>query len=726
MAVAVFAASGNSIRNWSGMIPQQSFYLAELLIDPLELRIQNSAGEQLSVQQKPMEVLLFLAGQYPAMVTRQQLIDAVWAGNAYVGEKALTNAIWQLRHALQQLAATELISTIRKKGYRLAEAPCFPPQPNVAEATASSEPVAATGITAAVSKPATSKKTFSVFTWGPLIIMVMLIVGIFYTRQQPTPIEITTFTKGIGRAVFPAVSPNERYLAFSWRKFEAASDLYILDLQDSKAAPRQLTFGPDDESRPLWDKDSRHLYYSSQTAVYGECFIMKLDVITLETKRLTGCNRHSTLYMDLSPDGRYLVYSGSLQADGSSLYRLDLQNSEAESEALPCRQNCQYRVRDLAFSPDGRYLALTRRAHRLSEEIYLQDLATGEERRLTQGEEDILGLTWHPDGKRLVYSALRHGKRQGFVTHIQEQQTYQLAEEHFGWPSYINAAGEVFYHSSSSVPQLGYLPLQQKVAGAIFPLTAAEARYEAPDFSEALQALVYVSNESGYMEIWRADAQMEQREQLTRLFGMVKYPQWSNDGRYVAFVGRLPAEENDKLMLLEVKTGRLTQLQTGVRWHGQISWWYDDSAVIFSHSGNLFSINIESKQVQQLTSRGGVWAQMPDADRLYFSKGRNRGLWQLLPNGQEVQLLTGQVFSSRTAWAVADKKIYFLQQKPGQLLVSYYDTEQQETKDLILLPPDQLHLQSVMSFDTLNQRLLFELSMLPRADIHKMRHPQLQ
>lgn len=117
---------------------------------------------------------------------------------------------------------------------------------------------------------------------------------------------------------------------------------------------------------------------------------MRLDVVTLEAKQLTSCNRHSTLYMDLSPDGRYLVYSGSLQADGSSLYRLDLQNSEA--------------------------------------------------------------------------------------------------------------AGEVFYHSSSNVPQLGYLPLQQQVVGAVFPLTAAEARYKAPDYSEALHALVYVSNESGYME----------------------------------------------------------------------------------------------------------------------------------------------------------------------------------------------------------------------------------
>lgn len=712
------------------MIQQQPFNLAELRITPAELRIENTAGMQLSIQQKPMEVLVFLATHYPAMVSRQQLIEGVWAGNNYVGEKALTNAIWQLRHALQQLSATEIICTIRKMGYRLSAAPQFA----AAQGVAASQAVIPTTDFAAATQPDQSKAkavTSPRLLWGWLLLgaaMLAAVSAVMYsgrltTLAQP---EIETLTKGTGRAAFAALSPNERYLAFSWRKFEAASDLYLLDLQDSNAAPRQLTFSADDESRPLWDKDNRHLYYSSQTAVYGECLIMKLDVVTLVSQALTRCNRHSTLYMDLSPEGRYLVYSGSLKADGSSLYRLDLSNSEAEPEALPCQHHCQYRIRDLAFSPDGRYLALTRRAHRLSEDIYLQDLQSGEEQKLTQGEEDILGLTWHPDGRRLVYSALRHGKRQGFVINVHDRRIAQLAEDNFSWPSHVTAAGEVFYHNSTSVPQLGYLPLRQQVAGAVFPLTAAEARYEAPDYSEALQALVYVSNESGYMEIWRADAQMEQREQLTRLFGMVKYPQWSNDGRFIAFVGRLPAEETDKLMLLELKTGRLTQLQTGVRWHGQISWWYDDSAVIFSHSGNLFSIEIASGTVQQLTTKGGVWAQMPDAERLYFSKGRNRGLWQLLPNGQEVQLLAGHTFSSRTAWTVAGARIYFLQQKPGQLLVSYYDTVQQHTQDVILLPPEQLHLQSVMSYDTHNQRLIFELSMLPRAEVHKMHHPLLQ
>ncbi|HEX7762860.1 MAG TPA: hypothetical protein VF433_04530, partial [Cellvibrio sp.] len=67
-----------------------------------------------------------------------------------------------------------------------------------------------------------------------------------------------------------------------------------------------------------------------------------------------------------------------------------------------------------------------------------------------------------------------------------------------------------------------------------------------------------------------------------------------------------------------------------------------------------------------------------------------------------------------------------LQQKPGQLLVSYYNTDSGQTHDLILLPPDLLHLLSIMSYDAENQRLLFELSMHPRADVHKLSHPLLK
>lgn len=100
------------------------FYLSDLKITPLTLMVEQG-DVQRPLQQKPMEVLCFLAEQYPALVTREQLIDAVWDGNVYVGEKALTNAIWQLRQLFSQCGQPDLIMTVRKKGYRLQQAPRY-------------------------------------------------------------------------------------------------------------------------------------------------------------------------------------------------------------------------------------------------------------------------------------------------------------------------------------------------------------------------------------------------------------------------------------------------------------------------------------------------------------------------------------------------------------------------------------------------------------------------
>ena len=59
------------------MITQRSFYLAELLVNPAELSLCTAAGAGTSVQQKPMEVLAYLAQQHPALVSRLELIDVV-------------------------------------------------------------------------------------------------------------------------------------------------------------------------------------------------------------------------------------------------------------------------------------------------------------------------------------------------------------------------------------------------------------------------------------------------------------------------------------------------------------------------------------------------------------------------------------------------------------------------------------------------------------------------
>ena len=89
----------------------------------MEYALQKENDKKISLQPKFIEVLVYLAEQYPRIVPRQELIENVWKGNHYVGEKALTNAIWHLRKSLESSGQDPYIETIRKTGYRLLVKP---------------------------------------------------------------------------------------------------------------------------------------------------------------------------------------------------------------------------------------------------------------------------------------------------------------------------------------------------------------------------------------------------------------------------------------------------------------------------------------------------------------------------------------------------------------------------------------------------------------------------
>ena len=77
------------------------------------------AGETLRIEPKAMEVLMVLAARAGQVVSREELLGAVWPG-VVVGDEALTQSIIKLRRALgDNPRAPAYIETISKRGYRL-------------------------------------------------------------------------------------------------------------------------------------------------------------------------------------------------------------------------------------------------------------------------------------------------------------------------------------------------------------------------------------------------------------------------------------------------------------------------------------------------------------------------------------------------------------------------------------------------------------------------------
>src|SRR5262245_1603937 len=85
-------------------------------------------GEIVRLEPKAMELLVFLASRPGEVVSREELLAAVWPG-VVVGDEALSQAVTKLRKALgDDVRAPTYIETISKRGYRLI-APVKPPEP---------------------------------------------------------------------------------------------------------------------------------------------------------------------------------------------------------------------------------------------------------------------------------------------------------------------------------------------------------------------------------------------------------------------------------------------------------------------------------------------------------------------------------------------------------------------------------------------------------------------
>ena len=101
------------------------FQVGEWTVDSLAHTLTNDSTEY-QIPPKALSVLVFLAQNHGRLVTRGELIDAVWEGNAYVGENALNNAIWRIRQVLgHDAGGTEFVKTVPKTGYQLLPTPHF-------------------------------------------------------------------------------------------------------------------------------------------------------------------------------------------------------------------------------------------------------------------------------------------------------------------------------------------------------------------------------------------------------------------------------------------------------------------------------------------------------------------------------------------------------------------------------------------------------------------------
>ncbi|WP_104748043.1 homeostatic response regulator transcription factor HsrA [Helicobacter cetorum] len=95
--------------------------IEDLIISPDEEKIIYK-GREIEVKGKPFEVLTHLARHRDQIVSKEQLLDAIWEEPELVTPNVIEVAINQIRQKMDKPLNISTVETVRRRGYRF----CYP------------------------------------------------------------------------------------------------------------------------------------------------------------------------------------------------------------------------------------------------------------------------------------------------------------------------------------------------------------------------------------------------------------------------------------------------------------------------------------------------------------------------------------------------------------------------------------------------------------------------
>lgn len=194
------------------------------------LRTLATGDSSAQLDPKVADLLLFLIEQYPEVLSRDEILDALWQGQD-VSDHVVTQTISELRKALEKVQpdAKHWVKTISKRGYCLAVNPeaSVETQENKGlpdQQVENSQPQLPAGSTFA-------RKAVGIFTALALLIITAVTVNHFHTQKtEPSAVAQVLYPERVSFLVFESV-PSLDFMAFGLSDFlnyriNTASDLH--------------------------------------------------------------------------------------------------------------------------------------------------------------------------------------------------------------------------------------------------------------------------------------------------------------------------------------------------------------------------------------------------------------------------------------------------------------------------------------------------------------------
>ena len=656
------------------------------------------AGQPVRLEPKAYDLLGLLLERRPNALSKTQIRDAIWPATA-VSDTALAGLVTDLRSALDDSARQpRFIRTVHGFGYAFCgEAHESPDGPQSAAAPALVETMAAPAASRRPWMRSVSRRTVSIAA-----ALGFLAAGVgtrFLVRawraRASEPLKAVALTTFPGAELHPSLSPDGSYVTFTWTGGEqGAPDVYVQMI--GSGPPLRITNSPAAEVNPVWSPDGRWIAFlrplGSPAPADGRAELRIIPPLGGSERKVAEIyidalgNPGTPGFLAWCPDSTCLI-----AADGTgdrlplALVAVSLETGAKRPlthPQVPAFGDC-----NPAVSPDGRSLVFRRVPGPSAGELYRLRLrpdvtADGEPERLTPGRLNAAYPAWMPDGDEIVFSAkgslwrlaaatLGAGGPPQRLPYVGDDGMMPVvARPTTGRPTRL-----VYVHN---VNDWNIWRIESSGAGAAAapPVMAiSSTRLDAnPSLSPDGRRVAFSSNRSGSMEIWVADLDGANAEQLTSFESVSSSPRWSPDGQLVAFQSN--REGQFDVWLVPSAGGKPSNLTSHPANDFSPSFSRDGRWVFFSStrgdgSFRVWKTPVSGGEAVQVSEGSGYRPEEGADGSLYYAHDANTpsAVLRAPPGrGRPTQVLDAVIFH---AFALVDDGIYYVDRADGETRLRY-------------------------------------------------------
>ncbi|HEX4947563.1 MAG TPA: protein kinase [Blastocatellia bacterium] len=392
-----------------------------------------------------------------------------------------------------------------------------------------------------------------------LISLVVLLVaaGAFWFVRRPAPppavgrpLPLTSFP---GFEINPALSPDGKQVAFAWNGDKQDNfDIYLKQVGTNARA--QLTKHPAEDFSPAWSPDGNTIAFLRRLDSKRNELLL-ISVLGGSERRLAEViipDRMASRLPALawSPDGRWLAVADRAAGEETEgLFLVDAQTGEKRQLTRPLT-NAHFDAAP-SFSPDGRTLLFTRFSNVVTTaEMFLFSLSAdfapvGEARPLKTSERFVRSPVWTPDGHSILYLAAPN------VGPREQTELRKIAASGAGASELVavledtinemSLGRHLVYTRSSDETDIwrAEIPPPGQPPSQPQRFISSTRIDNQPKYSPDGKKVAFGSTRSGAAEIWIADADGSNPVQLTSFGGpLIGTKEWSPDSQYLVFTAR--------------------------------------------------------------------------------------------------------------------------------------------------------------------------------------------